>query len=172
MRRSHIKHYILNSQIRAKEIRLIDADGARLGVVTLEEARRIAEQKDLDVLLISDNIEPPVCKLVDFEHFRYEQQKKDKQQKKGGKNQVTKELKLSPNISDHDYLVRLNSAKKFLTKKYKVKATLFFKGRQITHPELGKEVMMKFMNDLKELGIPESTSLNTERVLTVNINPK
>jgi translation initiation factor IF-3 len=151
---------------------LIDADGARLGVVTLEEARRIAEQKDLDVLLISDNIEPPVCKLVDFEHFRYEQQKKDKQQKKGGKNQVTKELKLSPNISDHDYLVRLNSAKKFLTKKYKVKATLFFKGRQITHPELGKEVMMKFMNDLKELGIPESTSLNTERVLTVNINPK
>lgn len=123
-------------------------------------------------MLVSDNIEPPVCKLVDFEHFRYEQQKKEKQLKKGGKSQVTKELKLSPNISVHDYEVRLNSAKKFLSKKYKVKASLFFKGRQITHPELGKEVMSKFMDDLKDFGIPESNVLNTERIITINFNPK
>lgn len=172
MRRQYIKQYIINNQIRAKEVRLIDEKGERIGVLPIEKALDLAEEKSLDLLLMSADANPPVCKLVDFEHFRYEQQKKDKLAKKSSKSNVLKELKLSPNISEHDFQVRLTNAKKFLGKRFKVKVTIFFRGRQIAHPELGRQVITRFVEELKEISNLEDRIFMNERLLTATLNPK
>ncbi len=164
--------YILNHQIRASEVRLIGADGSQVGVVRIDDALRQAETDGLDLLLVSPEAKPPVCKIVDFGQYRYEQQKKEKNAKKGSRGNVIKELKLSPKISEHDYQVRVTNGKKFLEKGYKVKATVVFKGREITHPELGRGVMERYIEDLKELGQAESSVVQAGRTLTMVIGPK
>ena len=169
---ANTKNYILNEKIRSKEVRLIDHEGKQIGVVPIEEARKLAEEKGLDLLVVSADAAPPVCRIVDFGQYRYEQQKKDKQSKKGNRTGTVKELKMSPKISAHDYQVRLTSAKKFLQKGLKVKLTVFFRGREITHPELGKEVINKFLEDIKEIGVPESGIATQGKIFGVLINPK
>ena len=126
----------------------------------------------MDLLVVSDNTTPPVCRIVDFGQYRYEQQKKEKHNKKGGKTGSIKELKMSPKISEHDYQVRVTSAKKFLSKGHKVKLTVFFRGREITHPELGKEIINRFIGDIKEIGAPESSIQTTGKLFGVLFNPK
>lgn len=152
---------------------MIDYDGTQVGVVSIEKAKSIATERNLDLLLVSSTTSPPVCRVIDFGQFRYQQQKKEKQSKKSGRNTSTiKELKMSPKISEHDYMVRLTSAKKFLTKGFKVKLTVFFRGREITHPELGKSILEKFLENIKDLGSPESKIMNTGKIFSVIINPK
>ena len=144
-----------------------------MGVVSTEEALRMAEEQGLDLLAVSEDTVPPVCKIVDFGHFKYEQQKKEKLSKKGSKNQSTKELKFSPKISDHDYQTRLSHGRKFLEKGHKIKMTIFFKGREFHHPELGIGIANRYLEDTKDLGLAESRpSFVTSRQLVVVINPK
>ncbi|MFC1616821.1 translation initiation factor IF-3 [Candidatus Margulisiibacteriota bacterium] len=170
-RKSFGKRYIINEQIKANEVRLIDEKGTQIGVVSIEQARSQAEAVGLDLLLISAEAKPPVCRIVDFGQFRYQQQKKDKQSKKSSKTQVLKELKMSPKISEHDYNVRLTSAKKFLGKKYTVKLAIFFKGREITHPQLGKDLINRFLDDVKEVGNAACDMSTSGRIFSVMINP-
>jgi translation initiation factor IF-3 len=161
---------MINEQIRAREVRVVEESGNQLGVITIQDARRISTEKGLDLVLISENAVPPICKLVDYGQFMYQQKKKSKQGKKSV--QVTKELKMSPKISEHDYQVRVNQGFKFLEKKYKIKLTIFFKGREIVHSELGYELANRYINDIKELGNAENQPSMSGRSLIVIISPK
>lgn len=164
------KKYTVNDSIQAKEVRLVEESGHQFGVVNMQDARKISEDKGLDLVLISENTVPPVCKLVNYGQFMYQQKKKEKQNKKGA--QVTKELKMSPKISEHDYQVRVNQGLKFLGKRYKVKLTIFFRGREVVHSELGYDLAERYIQAIKEIGTAESNPMKTGRSLTVMISPK
>ena len=122
-----------------------------MGVLPLIEAKSIAKEKGLDVLLVTEDSKPPVCKLINFGQFKYEQQKKERRARKNSKAQVLKELKLSPKISEHDYQVRINSCLKFLKKSYNVKLTVQFKGRENARTEIGRDLLIRFLEDIKDM---------------------
>ncbi len=143
-----------------------------MGIVSLENARNLAKEKELDLLLISQEANPPVCKIIDYGQFRYQQQKKEKQARKGVKGQVIKELKMSPKISEHDYQVRLAKGREFLKKRFKVKLSIFFKGREIIHPELGRNLMTRYIGDVSELGTPDSNAISVHKSILVTLSPK
>lgn len=124
----------------------------------------------MDLLLISENSNPPVCKLVNYGQFMYQQKKKEKSARKSA--QVTKELKMSPKISEHDFQVRLNKAKTFLGKRYKIKLTIFFRGREIVHKDLGEQLAQRFLDELKDLGTSDSQLTKAGRNFVVIISPK
>ena len=123
-------------------------------------------------MLVTQDTKPPVCKLIDYGQFRYEQRKKEKLAKKSNKGQVVKEVKLSPKISDHDYQVRVDRGEKFLQKGYKVKLSLFFRGREIAHPQLGRDVMTRYLGDIDEVGTADTAISTAPRQMTVMISPK
>ena len=164
------KKYIINDHIKAKEVRLVEETGNQIGIINIQEARKISTEKGLDLVLISENATPPICKLVDYGQFMYQQKKKSKQGKKTV--QVTKELKMSPKISEHDNQVRLNQGLKFLDKKHKIKLSIFFRGREIVHSELGYDLANRYINDIKEVGKSESPPSVNGRSLIVIISPK
>jgi len=170
--RIYIKKYILNDKIKAKSVRLIGADGSQLGVVALEIARDQALQEGLDLMLVAENADPPVCKIIDFGQFKYHQRKKEKQAKRVGKGQVVKELKLSPKISDNDFMVRVNRGREFLGKGFKVKASIQFRGREIIHPELGERVMNRFIESIIDLGALDGPVNMAGKTLLAFVNPK
>lgn len=161
----------MNDRIRAKEVRLIGSDGSQVGVVSIDEARRMSTEEGLDLLLLSEEATPPVCKLVDFGQFKYELRKKEKLARKGSKAQITKELKMSPKISDHDYNVRFNAGRKFLEKSYSVKLTIFFKGREMAHVEIGRAVLDRYLVDISEYGSQIGDVVRGARTLSVMIAP-
>jgi translation initiation factor IF-3 len=152
-------------------VRLIDHDGTQMGVVSIEQARIEASQQKLDLLLVSDAAIPPVCKIIDFGQYKYQQQKKDKASKKGSKGQTVKELKMSPKIGVHDYDLRVRRGIEFLKKGYRVKLSVPFRGREIVHPELGRNLAHKFLEEIKEHGVPDGGISNSHRSLIVHINP-
>ena len=158
--------------IKAKEVRIIGAEGEQIGIVSISKALELAKEKSLDLLLISEQATPPVCKIVNFGQFRYQQQKKEKKAKKNTKAQVIKELKLTPKISDHDYLVRLKNGIKFLQKGYLIKIAVFFKGREMSHPEIGKDLLKRYKEDIKEYGDVTTSLTQGHRTLYFIINPK
>jgi len=142
-------------------------------VLALDEAKRIAQEKDLDLLLVSKDVDPPICKLINYGQFMYQQKKKSKQNKAKKSSNVIKEIKLSHKISIHDYNVRVNHAKKFLSKKNKVKLTIFFKGREITYRDnLGVQTAERFLEDIQDYGTKDNDIVKSGRNLTVLINPK
>jgi translation initiation factor IF-3 len=141
----------INSQIRSEKVRLVGADGEMIGVVTIREALSAAEEAGLDLVEISPNAEPPVCKILDYGKFKYEQQKKANEARKKQKVIEVKELKLRPMIEDHDYQVKLRAARKFLEEGDKVKFTLRYRGRELAHQELGLKVLVRMKEDLAEL---------------------
>ena len=140
-------------------------------MVSITEARKLSSEKNLDLLLLSSNASPPVCKIVNYGQFMYHQKKKEKQSKKT--TQVIKELKMSHKISVHDYNVRINQAVKFLSKRFKVKLTIVFRGREIVFRDnLGVEIVKRFINDIEEYGIKDNDIVKSGRNLSVLINPK
>lgn len=141
-----------------------------IGVKKIDDARQIATEYNLDLVLLSENSNPPVCKLVDYGQFMYQQKKKEKQAKKVVN--VIKELKLSHKISTHDYQVRLEQANKFLQKKYKVKVSIMFRGREIVHMALGETLMKKFISEIAEVGVPDSEISKAGKSLIVIMRPK
>lgn len=145
----------MNQQILAAKIRLVDSDGTMIGVVSIEDGIRRAELQGLDIIEISPTADPPVCKILDSGKYKYEQQKKKAASKKKQTVVDIKEIKLRPVTGDHDYMVKLKSAKKFLEAGNKVKITLRFRGREITHRELGERILTRMKGDLAELGKAE-----------------
>lgn len=146
----------VNEKIRAREVRLIDSNGDQLGVKTRNEALEIAGKRNLDLVLVAPNAKPPVCRIMDYGKYRFEQQKKDKEARKKQKVINVKEVRFTPGIGDHDFETKLKNARKFLEKGDKVKAAVRFRGRAITHKELGKEVLDRFAEEVKDLGTVET----------------
>jgi translation initiation factor IF-3 len=139
----------INREIKAKEVRLINYNGDNLGVVSLNEALKIAAEVGLDLIEISPQVTPPVCKVLDYGKYKYEQQKKKNEAKKNQKVVSIKELKLRPMIDTHDYEVKLKQAKKFLAQGDKVKFTMRYKGRELSANDMGKEILNKLVEDLE-----------------------
>lgn len=132
----------------------------------------MAAERELDVLVVSPNTDPPVCRMINFGQFKYQQQKKEKQSRKSGKGQVTKELKMGHKISVHDFQVRVNKCREFLEKQYKVKISVPFRGREVVHIKLGYGLIERFLETIKDLGDKEGDIVNANRSLTLMINPK
>ena len=145
----------VNASIICKEVRLIDADGNMVGIVTPEEANSMAIESGLDLVEISPNASPPVCKIMDFGKFKYDQQKREAEARKKQKTIELKEIKFRPNTDKHDYEVKMRSVTKFLENGDKVKITLRFRGREMAHQELGAELMERVVVDTAHLGKPD-----------------
>lgn len=163
---------LINQEITSKEVRLIDADGTMLGVVPTAEALEQAYQKDLDLIAISPNAEPPVCKIADYNKTIYEKTKKEKEAKKSQKVVELKEVRLSVNIEEHDLNVKVKNACKFLSDGNKVKASIRFKGRQQKYAGDGALVMSRFAEAVEEFGTVEKAPLQEGRTLIMILSPK
>ncbi|WP_326844989.1 translation initiation factor IF-3 [Rickettsiales endosymbiont of Trichoplax sp. H2] len=162
----------INSDINSKEIRLLDNNGQMLGIVNIEEGLRIAQEKKLDLIEISPNASPPVCKILDFGKYKYEIRKKEHEAKKKQKTIEIKEVKLRPNIAIGDFNVKLNNTKKFINSGNKVKITLFFKGREIMHEDVGINIMKKFKDLVLDFSNIESDIKKEGKRIFIIIAPK
>ncbi|MBR1903692.1 MAG: translation initiation factor IF-3 [Alphaproteobacteria bacterium] len=162
----------INENITAKQVRLIDAENENRGIVSLKEALALAEEEGLDLIEISPQANPPVCKILDFGKFRYEQQKRKNEAKKNQKVVEIKELKLRPMIDTHDYEVKVKQAKKFLEQGNKVKFTMRFKGRELSANDMGKQVLSKLVEDLDDCGIVYSEMKLEGRQMTMILSPQ
>ncbi|SEA50387.1 translation initiation factor IF-3 [Thalassobacillus cyri] len=146
----------VNEKIRAREVRLIDNNGDQLGVKSRQEALEIAQNANLDLVLVAPNAKPPVCRIMDYGKYRFEQQKKDKEARKKQTTIKVKEVRLSPGIEEHDFNTKLRNARKFLEKGDKVKASVRFRGRAITHKELGQKVLERMAEECKDVAQVET----------------
>ena len=162
----------INEQIRDKEIRVISDNGEQLGVMSAKEAQTIANNKNLDLVMISPNANPPVCKIMDYGKYKYEQSRKEKESKKKQKVVNIKEVRLRPGIEANDLNTKANQAIKFLKKGDKVKVELRFRGRELGHKDIGKEVMLKFIDIVKEFGEPTKAPAFEGNNMVVMIDPK
>lgn len=145
----------INDRIRAKEVQLISETGEKLGVKSLTEALNIAEEKDLDVVLVATNANPPVCKLMNYGKYKFEQAKREKEAKKKQKTLEIKEIRITPNIEEHDFSFKSKNARKFLEDGNKVKITVRFRGRELNNVKAGEAVLNKFIESLEDVGTVE-----------------
>ncbi len=162
----------MNGQIEVREVRLIDETGDNVGVVTTEDAIDRAENAGLDLVEISPNADPPVCKILDFGKFKYQAQKRANEARKKQKTIEVKEIKMRPNIDQHDYDVKMRSMLKFLGEGDKVKVTLRFRGREMAHQNLGMRVLERVRDDLDEISKVEQFPKMEGRQMTMVISPK
>ena len=161
----------VNERIQATEVRLIDADGENIGVVTPSRGVELAHEAGLDLVEISPNANPPVCKIMDFGKFKYEQQKRESEARKKQKIIEIKEIKFRPNTDTHDYDVKMRNVVKFLENGDKVKITMRFRGREMAHQELGRDLLHRVADDLVELGKVESMPKMEGRQMIMMIAP-
>ncbi|WP_317850390.1 translation initiation factor IF-3 [Roseovarius aestuarii] len=161
----------VNENIRSTEIRLIGADGDNVGVVSPEQALGMAEEAGLDLVEISPNANPPVCKIMDYGKYKYEQQKRESEARKKQKVIEVKEIKFRPNTDTHDYDVKMRNVTKFLENGDKVKITLRFRGREMAHQELGRELLERVAEDTKEIGKVEHMPKMEGRQMIMVIGP-
>jgi translation initiation factor IF-3 len=161
----------INDRIRAPEIRLIGADGENVGVVTPARAMQLAEEAGLDLVEISPSAVPPVCKIMDFGKFKYETQKKEAEARKKQKIIEIKEVKFRPNTDTHDYEVKMRNVVRFLEDGDKVKVTLRFRGREMAHQDLGRNLLDRVAEDVKEIGKVESMPRVEGRQMVMMIGP-
>ncbi|SFE68850.1 bacterial translation initiation factor 3 (bIF-3) [Alteribacillus iranensis] len=162
----------VNDGIRAREVRLIDANGDQLGVKSRNEALDLAQKANLDLVLVAPNAKPPVCRIMDYGKYRYEQQKKDKEARKKQKVINVKEVRLSPNIEEHDFNTKLRNARKFLSKGDKVKAAIRFRGRMITHSEIGRDVLERLAKECEDIAAVETKPKMEGRSMFLMLAPK
>jgi translation initiation factor IF-3 len=162
----------INDRIRFPEIRVIDTDGAQLGIMPPSEALKIAEEKELDLVLVSDKANPPVCRVVDYGKYKFEQEKKAREARKKQHTSDVKEVKMRYKIEDHDYQVRVNQAERFLKSGDKVKATVMFRGREIQHADLAETLLKRLADDLKELAEVQQMPKREGRNMMMMLSPK
>ncbi len=168
-----IKKFIrVNERIRVPHVRLIGPDANQLGIVAIQKALELANQYELDLVEVAPNADPPVCRIIDFSKFKYDEEKKEREAKKHQKQGKFKEIRLKPNIDDHDYETKLKQVIGFLKKKDKVKINLFFRGRQMEHLDLGRKVLDKFILDLVNDGQVEKLPSLEGRIMYFVIAPK
>ena len=163
--------HAINERIRAREVRLV-GDNVENGVVSIQEALRIADELGLDLIEISPNAEPPVCRVLDYQKFLYQQKKRAKEQKAKQTKVVVKEIRFGPQTDDHDYNFKLKHAISFLQEGSKVKAYVFFKGRSILFKEQGEVLLLRFANDLEEYGKVEQMPLLEGKRMIIMLTPK
>ena len=164
----------INEQIRAKEMMVIGPNGEQLGIKSKEDALTLAKYAGLDLVLMSESANPPVCKIMDYNRFRYEKKKKAKEALKKQREAIVdiKEFRLSITIDVHDFDTRVKNARKNLEKGAKIKASIRFKGRQISHPELARDVLMKFSNELSDIADIELEPKMEGRSMFMQLTPK
>lgn len=163
---------MINDEIREREVRVVGENGEQLGVMATAQALAMAEQKELDLVKIAPNAAPPVCKFMDYGKFRFEQSKKEKEVRKNQKVIDVKEVRLSATIGDHDIEVRVKNAVKFLKEGSKVKCSIRFRGRMVTHSTIGVEVMNDFFERVKDYAVMERRPLTEGRTMTMMLAPK
>jgi len=163
--------YRTNEAIRVKEVRLV-GDNVEQGVYTIQQALRIANDQELDLVEISPNVNPPVCRVVDYQKFIFQLKKKQKEQKAKSVKVVVKEIRFGPQTDDHDYNFKLKHAKGFLSEGSKVRAYVFFRGRSILFKDQGEVLLLRFANDLEDYGRVESMPVLEGKRMTIMIAPK
>jgi translation initiation factor IF-3 len=161
----------INDAIRVPRVRLIDDDGAQLGIKTSDEAREIAYAKNLDLVEIAAQADPPVAKIMDYGKYKYELEQKAKQARKHQSQIHVKEIKLRPKIGIHDYNTKKGHVERFLNQRAKVKVTIMFRGRETTHPERGRDLLLRLAEDVKEIGMIESQPLLDGRNMVMLLGP-
>jgi len=167
-----INDLMINEEIRDREVRVVDQNGEQLGVMSSREALALAEERQLDLVKIAPQARPPVCKLMDYGKYRFEQSKKEREFRKNQKVITVKEVRLSATIEDHDIDVKFKNAVKFLKEGNKVKVTIRFRGRQITHSEIGRQVMNEFAERIKEYGTVDKAPQIEGRNMSMFISPR
>jgi translation initiation factor IF-3 len=163
---------MINEEIRDREVRLIDQNGEQLGVMLTRQAMELAEERQLDLVKIAPQAKPPVCKLMDYGKYRFEQSKREREIRKNQKIITLKEVRLSATIDEHDVDVKFRNAVKFLEEGDKVKVNIRFRGRQITHSEIGLKVMRDFAERIKEYAIVERQPLIEGRNMIMILTPR
>jgi translation initiation factor IF-3 len=162
----------INERIRYPKIRVIDSDGAQLGILTPREAMQIANEKELDLVLVSNKADPPVCRIMDYGKFKFEQEKKAREAKKKQHTVDVKEVKMRYKIEEHDYNVRINQAKRFLKDGDKVKATIMFRGREIQHSDIAEDLLKRMATDLQEVAEVQQAPKKEGRNMMMLLAPK
>ncbi len=153
-------------------MRLIGPDGNQLGILPVQRAQELAGQHELDLVEVAPTASPPVCRIIDFSKFKYDQEKKEREAKKHQKQTRLKEIRLKPNIDSHDYETKVKQAITFLKKKDKVKVNLFFRGRQMEHLDIGRKILEKFIIDTQNDGLVEKQPGLEGRVMSLVISPR
>lgn len=162
----------VNEEIRARDVRLVGEGGEQLGIVALREALRLAEERQLDLVEVAPTARPPVCRVMDFGKYKYEQAKRDREARKKQHQVNIKEVKMRPRIEEHDFDVKMKSAERFLREGDKVKATIMFRGREIVHPDLGRLVLDRLAKSLAEVAQVERPARSEGRNMTMILTPK
>ena len=162
----------INEEIRAREVRVVSADNDQLGIMSVRDALAMAEEQHLDLVEVAPNGKPPVCRIMNYGKYRYDQQKREKEAKKKQKTFTLKEVKLRPHIEDHDFYVKLKNAAKFLGDGNKVKVTIMFRGRELSHPELGLNVLTRFAGELTDQAVVEKEAKLEGRNMTMILAKK
>ena len=163
---------MINEEIRDREVRVVDQNGEQLGIMSGRDALALAEERQLDLVKIAPQARPPVCKLMDYGKYRFEQSKKEREFRKNQKVITVKEVRLSATIEDHDVDVKFKNAVKFLKDGNKVKVTIRFRGRQITHSEIGRQIMTEFAERIKEYGTVDKAPQIEGRNMSMFISPR
>lgn len=166
------KELLINEKIKDREVRLIGEDGSQYGIVTINQALEAASEKKLDLVKIAPKSVPPVCKLMDYGKYKFELAKKEKEQRKNQKTITVKEVRITPNIDDHDFNTKLSNAIKFLKAGDKVKVTVRFRGREVTHSSLGLVLLERFGQMTEEFGAVEKKPKLEGRNMSMFISPK
>jgi translation initiation factor IF-3 len=166
-----VKQDLINEAIRSPRVRLIDEDGSQLGIKGTKEALEYAYSKDLDLVLVAAQADPPVARIMDHSKYRYEQEQKAKLARKHQSQIHVKEIKLRPKIGVHDYETKKGHVVRFLNQRAKVKVTIMFRGRETTHPERGRDLLMRLAQDVAELGVIEQQPLLDGRNMTMVLGP-
>lgn len=167
-----IKELRINEQIRVPQVRLIDSAGEQRGVMPLKEAQQLAFESGLDLVEIAPQAKPPACRIMDYGKYRFDQAKKDKENRKSQRIVTLKEVKLRPNIEDHDFETKAKNAERFLKAGDKVKVTIMFRGREISHPELGRVLCDRMRERMAEISTVEKPAKVEGRNMTMILVPK
>jgi translation initiation factor IF-3 len=161
----------INEAIRVPQVRLIDADGTQIGIKNTDEAQKWAWDKNLDLVEVAPDARPPVCRVMDYSKYRYEQEQKAKLARKHQSTITIKEIKLRPKIGIGDYETKKGHVVRFLKGRAKVKVTIMFRGREMTHPERGRDLLLRLAEDVKDLGLIESQPLQDGRNMVMMLAP-
>ena len=161
----------INDRIRVPEVRLIGDDGQQIGVLSRDDALAYAQERDLDLVEVASEARPPVCRVLDYSKYKYEQEQKQKAARKHQQNVVIREIKFRPKIADNDYSTKRGHVERFLKHKDKVKVTIMFRGREVTHPERGEMILDRLAEDLAELAVVEQRPQQDGRNMTMMLAP-
>lgn len=162
----------MNDRIRIPKVRVVGADGEQVGVLPTPEALAMAQEAGLDLVEVAPTAKPPVCRIMDYGKYRYEQSKRDRKARQNQHVVTIKEVKLRPRIDDHDYEFKLNNARRFLEEKDKVKFTIQFRGREMAHREFGMRLIDRVLKDLEDVAQVENPPRNEDRFITMVVAPK